>query len=109
MAFGSWFKNIVKGAKNVIGKVLPKVKNVAETVGRFAPLINQAGNLIGGNVGEAINTIGNGVSKFNRLRSPTELDGKANGLFGANGAGARRIVGANGSGVRRFDIPLLKE
>ena len=48
MAFGSWFKNIVKGAKNVIGKVLPKVKNVAETVGRFAPLINQAGNLIGG-------------------------------------------------------------
>ena len=100
MAFGSWFKNIVKGAKNVIGKVLPKVKNVAETVGRFAPLINQAGNLIGGSAGEAINTIGNGVSKLNR---------NANGLFGANGAGARRIVGANGSGVRRFDIPLLKE
>ena len=106
MAFGSWFKNIVKGAKNVIGKVLPKVKNVAETVGRFAPLINQAGNLIGGNVGDVINTIGKGVSKLNdRINYK---GGNVNAL-GANGAGARRIVGANGSGVRRFDIPLLKE
>lgn len=89
MAFGSWFKNIVKGASNLIGKIAPKIKSAVESVGKFAPLISQAGDLIGGNVGGVISNIGNSVNKLSNNISP-------------------KIVGANGSGIRRFDVPLLK-
>lgn len=89
MAFGSWFKNIVKGASNLFSKIAPKIKSAVESVGKFAPLISQAGDLIGGNVGGVISNIGNAANKLSNNISP-------------------KIVGANGSGVRRFDVPLLK-
>ena len=106
MAFGSFFKKIISGAKNLIGKIVPKVKKAVEAVSKFTPLINQAGELIGGNVGDVISTIGNGVSKLNdRINYK---GGNVNAL-GANNGGVKRVVGANGAGIRRFDIPLLKE
>ncbi len=87
--FGSWFNNIVKGASNLIGKIVPKVKKAVESVGKFAPLISQAGDLIGGNVGGVLSNIGNAANRLSNKVGP-------------------KVVGANGAGIRRFDVPLLK-
>lgn len=99
MAFGSWFKNIVKGASNLIGKIAPKIKSAVESVGKFAPLISQAGDLIGGNVGGVISNIGNFVGSN---------DVRGNSVNKLSNNISPKIVGANGSGIRRFDVPLLK-
>ena len=82
MAFGSWFKNLVSGAKSIIGKVLPVFKKGLEIAGKVAPIASQVGGVIGGKVGNAISNVGNVVGGIsNRL--------------GANGAG-------------RFSVPMLK-
>lgn len=106
MAFGSWFKNIVKGAGNMINKFAPKIMKAAETVGKISPLISQAGGLLGGNVGNVINKVGNVAGKINgevnnRFKGSTLL-GRVSPLNHLNDE-------ANNKGVRRFDIPLLKE
>ena len=83
MAFGSWFKNIVKGASNLIGKIVPKVKKAVEAVGKFAPLISQAGDLVGGNVGGIISSIGNAANRLNDKISPKVVGSKPP-LLGVN-------------------------
>lgn len=101
MAFGSWFKNIINGAKNVIGKALPVLKKGAEIVSKVAPVL---GGAIGGPVGNVINKIGDYAGKF--------AGGKS---LGVNGAGIRQTNNSWSQPVSgpvgnpgRFDIPLLK-
>ena len=100
MAFGSWFKNIINGAKNVIGKALPVLKKGAEIVSKVAPVL---GGAIGGPVGNVISKIGDYAGKF----------AGGNKALGVNGAGIRNnswsqpISGPVGN-PGRFDIPLLK-
>ena len=94
MAFGSFFKKIISGAKNLIGKVVPAVKKGLETVSKIAPAIATGAAAFGGPIGATIggvaNTIGNVagcISKF--------MDNPPKPTLGVNGAG-------------RFAIPLLK-
>ena len=89
MAFGSWFKNIVKGAKNVISKIAPVLKKGAEIVSSVAPAI---GSAIGGPVGNVINSIGNYAGKVSNSWKPSN--------------NSPRMLGSNGAG--RFNVPLLK-
>ena len=91
MAFGTWFKNIISGAKNVIGKALPVLKKGAEIVSKVAPYV---GNIIGGTAGNVINKIGSYAGKFSN----------ATNAIGVGGAGVRQTPYNPG----RFDIPLLK-
>ena len=93
MAFGSFFKKIITGAKNLIGKIGPAVKKGLETVSKIAPAIATGAAAFGGPIGAAIggvaNTVGNiagGIS--NVINNPTPQ-------LGVNGAG-------------RFAFPLLK-
>ena len=92
MAFGSWFKNIVKGAKNVFNKVAPVLKRGAEIVSSVAPAI---GSAIGGPVGNVINSIGNVAGKVNNITSSWKPSNSSPRMLGSNGAG-------------RFNVPLLK-
>ena len=94
MAFGSFFKKIISGAKNLIGKIAPAVKKGIEVVSKLAPAVATGAAAFGGNIGNKISNIainvGNvagGVNKFMSNGPPP--------LLGANGAG-------------RFAIPLLK-
>lgn len=86
MAFGSWFKNIVSGAKSLIGKALPAFKKGLEIASKVAPVIGQFGGIIGGPVGSAISTASNVIGN---------ASGKLSNKLGANGAG-------------RFAVPMLK-
>ena len=93
MAFGSFFKKIISGAKNLIGKVVPAVKKGLAAVSKIAPAIATGATVFGGPIGAAIggvaNTVGNiagGIS--NVINNPTPA-------LGVNGAG-------------RFAFPLLK-
>lgn len=75
MAFGSWFKNIIKGAKNLIGKAMPVLKKGAELVSRVAPI---AKDIIGGSVGDIIGKVGDVAGKVNnRLSSKNMIGGDA--------------------------------
>ena len=105
MAFGSFFKKIITGAKNIIGKVIPVVKKGLAAVSKIAPAVAAGASMLGGPIGATIgsvaNTVGSvagGISNF--LDQPKNLMLKGNP--------PNRVLGANGAGVRRFDVPLLK-
>lgn len=112
MAFGSWFKNIINGAKNVIGKALPVLKKGAEIVSKVAPVL---GGAIGGPVGNVINKIGDYAGKFAGNKSlplAGPFEGKSLGVNGAgirktNNSWSQQIAGPT-TNPGRFDIPLLK-
>ena len=80
MAFGSFFKKIISGAKNLIGKVVPIVKKGLNAVSKIAPAIATGAAALGGPIGATIgsvaSTVGNiagGLSNFmdkSRGRSP---------------------------------------
>lgn len=74
MAFGSWFKNIINGAKNIIGKVLPVFKKGAELVSRIAPITSE---LIGGTAGDVIQKVGNVAGKINQRLNTSKLGGNS--------------------------------
>ena len=93
MAFGSWFKGIVKGAKNVFNKVLPVLKKGAEIVSSVAPAI---GSVVGGSVGNVINSIGKVAGGVNNTLSNGWQPSKS----------SSRMLGSSGAG--RFNVPLLK-
>ena len=100
MALGTWFKNIISGAKNVIGKALPVLKKGAEIVSKVAPYV---GNIIGGTAGNVINKIGSYAGKFSN----------ATNAIGVGGAGVRQPYNGQrplelAHNPGRFDIPLLK-
>ena len=86
MAFGSWFKNIVSGAKSLINKALPVLKKGFEVASKVAPTVGKIGDIIGGPVGTAISSASNMIGN---------VSGRLNSKLGANGAG-------------RFAVPMLK-
>ncbi len=96
MAFGSWFKNIVKGAGKVFNKVLPALKKGAEIVSSVAPVL---GSALGGTVGNVLSNVGNVAGNVNNV---TGKISEVNNRF----KGSPPRLGANGAG--RFEIPLLK-
>lgn len=81
MAFGTFFKNIINGAKKVFSTVAPYIRKAID----IAPVI---GNAIGGKVGNAINKVSNVGSK----------------MLGSNGSGQWKLPN---SGIR-FGTPALK-
>ena len=87
MAFGTFFKKIITGAKNFINKAAPIVRKGLETVSKIAPTI---GNAIGGPIGGIVNTVGNLAGKGAQLMDKTGLSEGVSGLKG------------------RFNMPLLK-
>ncbi len=93
MAFGSFFKKIISGAKNLIGKIAPAIKKGLDVVSKVAPAIATGAAAFGGPIGAAIggvaNTVGNVAGGISNLMN------KSPPVLGANGAG-------------RFAIPLLK-
>lgn len=102
MAFGSWFKNIINGAKNVIGKALPVLKKGAEIVSKVAPVL---GGAIGGPVGNVINKIGDYAGKFAGGNKALGVNGA--GIRQTNNSWSQQIAGPT-TNPGRFDIPLLK-
>ena len=112
MAFGSWFKNIVKGVKNVVSKVLPIAKKGTELIKNIAPI---AGNIIGGKAGEYINKAGDFAGNLNgKLGSinwgnsnglPSQDSHRVSGPLLKQSSGPK-LLGAGGAG--RFNVPLLK-
>ena len=98
MAFGSFFKKIINGAKNIIGKAIPVVRKGLETVSKIAPKIAAGAAAFGGPIGATISgvadTVGRVAGGFSQfLNNPTSKP-PVNRL-GANGAG-------------RFAVPMLK-
>ena len=103
MAFGSFFKKIAKGVKNVVSKAAPIVSKVAKAV---APVF-------GGTVGNVLNTVGNFADKAdawangdknnNNNDSHPQLQPQySNPQLGLmHNMGRRRNPG-------RFDVPMLK-
>lgn len=96
MAFGSWFKNIVKGAGKIFNKVLPVLKKGAEIVSSVAPVV---GSALGGTVGNVLSNVGKIAGNV------SNVTGKINNVNNLIKGGPPRL-GANGAG--RFEIPLLK-
>ena len=90
MAFGSWFKSIVKGAGKVFNKVLPALKKGAEIVSSVAPVL---GSALGGSVGNILNNVG-------------KVAGNISNINNISGKISPPRLGVNGAG--RFEIPLLK-
>ena len=96
MAFGSFFKKIINGAKNIIGKVIPAVKKGLDTVSKIAPAIAKGAAAFGGPIGSTISGVADTVGKV------------AGGFsqFMSNPTGKANMLGANGAG--RFAVPMLK-
>ena len=104
MAFGSFFKKIINGAKNIIGKIVPAVKKGLDTVSKIAPKIAAGAAAFGGPIGATISGVADTVGKvaggFSQfLSNPTskpQIPPPTNNMrLGANGAG-------------RFAVPMLK-
>ena len=73
MAFGSWFKNIVKKTGQFINKLKPII-GTAVKIARdvVAPTLSTIGNQIGGPAGNTLRMIGDGTKKFtNKISSKT--------------------------------------
>ena len=101
MAFGSFFKKIINGAKNIIGKVVPAVRKGLDTVSKLAPKIAAGASAFGGPIGSTISGVADTVGKvaggFSQfLNNPTSSRPPLpTNRLGANGAG-------------RFAVPMLK-
>ena len=116
MAFGSFFKKIINGAKNIIGKVVPAVKKGLDAVSKIAPKIAAGATAFGGPIGATIGTVADTVGKvaggFSQfLSNPTsqanQLKQANNMRLGANGSGIRDST-LLGGGAGRFAVPMLK-
>ena len=101
MAFGSFFKKIISGAKNLIGKIGPAIKKGLDTVSKIAPAIATGAAAFGGPIGaaiggvaKAVGNIAGGINKF--------MDNPINTLPPP----PPPTLGVNGAG--RFAFPLLK-
>ena len=100
MVFGSFFKKIINGAKNIIGKVVPAVRKGLDAVSKIAPKIAAGASAFGGPIGATISGVADTVGKvaggFNQfLNNPTSKPPLPTNRLGANGAG-------------RFAVPMLK-
>ena len=112
MAFGSFFKKIINGAKNIIGKVVPAVKKGLDAVSEIAPKIAAGAAAFGGPIGATIGTVADTVGKvaggFSQfLSNPTSKPPLPTNRLGANGSGIREST-LLGGGAGRFAVPMLK-
>ena len=115
MAFGSFFKKIINGAKNIIGKVVPAVKKGLDAVSKIAPKIAAGATAFGGPIGATIGTVADTVGKvaggfsqfLNNPTSSNQLKSSNNMRLGANGSGIRDST-LLGGGAGRFAVPMLK-
>ena len=112
MAFGSFFKKIINGAKNIIGKVVPAVKKGLDAVSKIAPKIAAGATAFGGPIGATIGSVADTVGKvaggFSQFLSNPTSTKQVNNMRLARGStllGEERL-GANGAG--RFAVPMLK-
>ncbi len=101
MPFGSFFKKIINGSKNIIVKVVPAVKKGIETVSKIVLKIAAGASAFGGPIGSTISgiadTVGIVAGGFNQfLSNPT----------GKPPIPPVSRLGANGAG--RFAVPMLK-
>ena len=94
MAFGSFFKKIITGAKNLIDKIGPAVKKGLDAVSKIAPAIATGAAAFGGPIGATIGSVASTVGNV------------AGGISNLMNNGPPPLLGANGAG--RFAIPLLK-
>lgn len=125
MAFGSFFKKIISGAKNIIGKVVPVVKKGLAAVSKIAPAIATGAAALGGPIGATIgsvaNTVGNitgGVSQFLDSGSFRNSNSSVSGWSNSNSQSPPKALGAKGNeislnhlgmnGAGRFAVPMLK-
>ena len=92
MAFGSFFKKLLSGAKEFVNKAAPVVRKGLDAINRYSPIIADAANKFGGPIGNTIGGIANTAG---------HLAGKAV-KFMDNGG-----VNPNLSSSR-FDRPILK-
>ena len=121
MAFGSFLKKIISGAKNLIGKVAPIVKKGLNAVSKIAPAIATGAAALGGPIGATIgsvaSTVGNFAGGLSNFMDKTQ--GATNGVLPPKLLGANVQLGANGvlgaginplpvNGANRFAFPLLK-
>ena len=89
MAFGTFFKKILTGAKNLISKAAPIIRKGLETVSKVTPYIQNIGKAIGGPIGSTISGIAGTV-----------------GTIADKGA---RFMDNSGLSKGKFDVPLLKD
>lgn len=64
MAFGSFFKNIVKKAGQFVNKIKPIIGTAVRIANQIAPAIGTIGDSIGGNIGTGLRTIADGTQKY---------------------------------------------
>ena len=64
MAFGSFFKNIVKKAGQFISKIKPVIGKAVKFASQIAPAIGFIGDSIGGSIGTGLRTISDGTQKY---------------------------------------------
>lgn len=84
MAFGTFFKKIMTGAKNIVDNALPVIRKGVSTVAKVAPMIAKGASAFGGPIGTAIGTAASTVGSIaNAVDNVLNKQGK-------------------------FDIPLLK-
>ena len=92
MAFGTFFKKILTGAKNLVNKAAPIIRKGLDAVSKVTPFIQAGATALGGPIGAAVgniaSTVGGIASQAGQFIDKTEL---SNGFSGS-----------------RFDVPLLK-
>ena len=121
IAFGSFFKKTISGAKNVIGKVVPIVKKGLNAVSEIAPAIATGAaalsGAIGATIGSVASTVRNIAGGLSNFRDKAQ--GATDGVLPPKLLGAKPQSGANGvlwaginplpvNGANRFVFPLLK-
>ena len=91
MAFGTFFKKILTGAKNLVNKTAPTIRRGLDVVNKFAPVVSDVANKFGP-IGQTIGGIANTVGEYaGRAGDYMDKTGLSNGFTGS-----------------RFDVPLLK-
>lgn len=121
MAFGSFFKKLWEGAKNIARKALPVIQKGLDIASKVAPAIGGAISAAGRpDIGGIIATGGSIAGGASRV-----IDNLRGGDYGAAGQNIGGIIndgktirdkryrekpriGADGHGIRRFDVPQLK-
>ena len=106
MAFGTFFKKIISGAKNIVGKVAPIVRKGANVVGSFAPVVSDFARKfgpIGETVGGVVDTVGSAAKS---VGSWMDANQSAIDAFSGSGqtSGTQKQWNLN---AKRFNGPIL--
>ena len=64
MAFGSWFKNIIKKTCQLINHIKPYINTAIKIARNVAPVLSTIGNQVGGSIGSGMKMIGDSTQKY---------------------------------------------